>query len=129
MTHGAICRGLLTGKMTRDQQFEGDDLRNNDPKFNQPRFDQYLKAVDRLQKLATERFGRSLIDFSIRWVLEKNVPIAIWGGRSPEQMDPLDDVFGWSMDGATLSAVDSILAEAVKDPVGPEFMAPPTGLA
>ena len=34
----------------------------------------------------------------------------------------------WVMDGATLPAVDSILAETVKDPVGPEFMAPPAGL-
>ncbi|MBS3823626.1 MAG: aldo/keto reductase [Wenzhouxiangellaceae bacterium] len=128
MTYGALCRGMLTGKMTADRKFEGDDLRNNDPKFQQPRFGQYLEAVDKLQALARERFGRSLIDFSVRWILEKNVPIAIWGGRKPGQMDPLDDVFGWSMDGAALSAVDSILAEAVKDPVGPEFMAPPTGL-
>ncbi|MBS3743633.1 MAG: aldo/keto reductase [Wenzhouxiangellaceae bacterium] len=128
MTYGALCRGMLTGKMTANRKFEGDDLRNNDPKFQQPRFGQYLEAVDNLQALARERFGRSLIDFSVRWILEKNVPIAIWGGRKPGQMDPLDDVFGWSMDGAALSAVDSILAEAVKDPVGPEFMAPPTGL-
>lgn len=129
MTYGVLCRGMLTGKMSADKTFQGDDLRNNDPKFQQPRFDQYLAAVDALQTLARERFDQSLIDFSVRWVLEKNVPIAIWGGRKPEQMDPLDQVFGWSMDGATLSAVDSILAEAVKDPVGPEFMAPPTGLA
>ncbi len=128
MTYGVLCRGMLTGKMTSDSKFEGDDLRNNDPKFASPRFAQYLEAVDKLQALARERFGRSLIDFSVRWVLEKNVPIAIWGGRKPGQMDPLDDVFGWSLDGAALSAVDSILAEAVKDPVGPEFMAPPTGL-
>ena len=129
MTYGALCRGLLTGKMTSDVSFEGDDLRNNDPKFAEPRYGQYLRAVDRLQQDARERFGRTLIDFSIRWVLEMGVPIAIWGGRRPEQMAPLDRLFDWSLDGAALAAVDSILAEAVKDPVGPEFMAPPTGLA
>ncbi|MDT8410181.1 MAG: aldo/keto reductase [Wenzhouxiangellaceae bacterium] len=128
MTYGALCRGLLTGKMEPGRTFEGDDLRNDDPKFSEPRFSQYLDAVDQLEKLARERFNKSLIDFSVRWVLEKGVPIAIWGGRKPEQMAPLDDVFGWSMDGAALSAVDSILAEAIRHPVGPEFMAPPTGL-
>jgi len=129
MTYGALCRGLLTGKMTLDTSFEGDDLRNNDPKFAEPRYGQYLRAVESLQKYASDRFGRSLLDFSIRWILEMGVPIAIWGGRKPDQMDPLDRLFDWSLDGAALSAVDSILAEAVKDPVGPEFMAPPTGLA
>lgn len=129
MTYGALCRGLLTGKMTVDSLFEGDDLRNNDPKFAEPRYGQYLRAVESLQQYAKQQFGRSLLDFSIRWVLEMGVPIAIWGGRRPEQMDPLDRLFDWSLDGAALSAVGSILAEAVKDPVGPEFMAPPTGLA
>jgi aryl-alcohol dehydrogenase-like predicted oxidoreductase len=128
MTYGALCRGLLSGKMKTGQTFEGDDLRQNDPKFKEPRFGQYRTAVQMLENLAGKRFGKSLVDFSVRWVLEKGVSITIWGGRKPEQMNALADIFGWSMDGACLSAVDSILAEAVKDPVGPEFMAPPTGL-
>ena len=48
MTYGALCRGLLSGKVTADRTFEGDDLRNKDPKFRQPRLDQYLAAVQRL---------------------------------------------------------------------------------
>lgn len=129
MTYGALCRGLLTGKMKVDTTFEGDDLRQNDPKFNEPRYKGYLKAVDKLGKIADKRFGKSLISFSVRWILEKGVPITIWGGRRPEQMEAISEVFGWSLDLATLSAVDSILAEYVENPVGPEFMAPPTGLA
>jgi aryl-alcohol dehydrogenase-like predicted oxidoreductase len=128
MTYGAICRGLLSGKMSRDRKFEGDDLRNNDPKFKEPRFSSYLQAVAKLEKLAKKRFNRSLLAFSLRWIFEKGIPVAIWGGRKPSQLDPVDDIMGWSMDLATLSAVDSILAETVTQPVGPEFMAPPTGL-
>jgi aryl-alcohol dehydrogenase-like predicted oxidoreductase len=128
MTYGALCRGLLTGKMTADATFEGDDLRNNDPKFAEPRYSQYLRAAERLETYARDRYGRSLIDFSVRWLLEMGVPIAIWGGRKPEQMAPIDGMFDWTLDGAGMSAVDSILAEAVEHPVGPEFMAPPTGL-
>lgn len=129
MAYGALCRGLLSGKMKVDQTFGGDDLRQHDPKFQVPRFKQYLEAVRRLQRLAERRYGKNLVDFSVRWVLEKGVPVTIWGGRRPEQMAGIDAVFGWSLDGATLAAVDSILAECVKEPVGPEFMAPPTGLA
>jgi len=65
LAYGAICRGLLSGKITAKREFQGDDLRRIDPKFQEPRFSQYLNAVDQ------------------------------------------------------------ILAETIKDPAGPEFMAPP----
>ena len=32
---------------------------------------------------------------------------------------------GWQLDDAARKRIDLILAETVKDPVGPEFMAPP----
>ena len=128
MTYGVLCRGLLTGKFGPDASFAGDDLRQADPKFRKPRLSQYLAAVEALGRLASSRFGKSLPVFAARWVLEMGVSIAIWGGRRPEQMAPLDEVWGWSLDAATLAAVDSILAEHVTAPVGPEFMAPPTGL-
>src|ERR1700680_4443702 len=36
--YGALCRGLLSGRMRSDTVFTGDDLRRTDPKFQQPRF-------------------------------------------------------------------------------------------
>jgi aryl-alcohol dehydrogenase-like predicted oxidoreductase len=128
MTYGALCRGLLSGKMGRERTFNGDDLRRLDPKFQEPRFSEYLAAAEALGALARERFGRELLVFAVRWILEMGVPVTIWGGRRPAQMAPVADVFGWSLDAATLAAVDSILAEHISRPAGPEFMAPPTGL-
>jgi aryl-alcohol dehydrogenase-like predicted oxidoreductase len=126
MTYGALCRGLLSGKMTRDHQFEGDDLRNIDPKFQQPRFDQYLAAVDKLKAFARDNYGKDILPFAVRWVLDMGVDIALWGGRRPDQMAPVPEVFGWSLDQEALAEVDRILKETVTDPVGPEFMAPPS---
>src|ERR1700758_3678901 len=54
--YGALCRGLLSGRMRPDSKFEGDDLRRSDPKFQQPRFGEYLAAVTRLDQLAQRRF-------------------------------------------------------------------------
>src|SRR5699024_1989397 len=56
LAYGALCRGLLSGRMAADRQFPGDDLRNADPKFRQPRFDQYLAAVQVLDAFAQERY-------------------------------------------------------------------------
>ena len=55
--------------------------------------------------------------------------IALWGARHPGQLDPVADVMGWKLDAAALAEIDRILAETVKSPVGPEFMAPPARAA
>ena len=125
MTYGALCRGLLSGKMTPDRDFSGDDLRNYDPKFQAPRFEHYLAAAGRIAQLARERYQRTLLAAAVRWVLDMGTEIAIWGGRRPEQMDPIEEIVGWQVDEAFKNAVDTILAETIPDPVGPEFMAPP----
>jgi hypothetical protein len=41
-------------------------------------------------------------------------------------MEAIDDILDGSMEGAVLLEVQSILAETIRAPVGPEFMAPPT---
>jgi len=50
--YGAICRGLLSGRMNPETKFEGDDLRKTDPKFQSPRFVQYVEAVRLLDRFA-----------------------------------------------------------------------------
>src|SRR3981189_173510 len=49
--YGALCRGLLSGRMQKDTVFDGDDLRRTDPKFLKPRFAQYVSAVQKLDRL------------------------------------------------------------------------------
>ncbi len=127
LLYGAICRGLLSGRMKADTKFEGDDIRKVDPKFEQPRFGQYLSAVEKLDKFAQENYGKQVIHLAMRWVLDKaRGHIALWGARRPSQLEPIEDMFGWTLDKDALSQIDDILAETIKDPVGPEFMAPPT---
>jgi aryl-alcohol dehydrogenase-like predicted oxidoreductase len=122
--YGALCRGLLSGRMRPDTAFDGDDLRRADPKFLQPRFAQYLAAVAQLDRLA-QRFGKRIIHLAIRWMLDQGVTTALWGARHPEQLQPVDEVTGWSLDASAKAEINRILRETITDPVGPEFMAPP----
>jgi len=122
--YGALCRGLLSGRMRADTAFDGDDLRRTDPKFREPRFAQYLAAVGKLDRLA-QRFGKRVIHLAIRWMLDQGVTTALWGARHPEQLQPVDEVTGWSLDASAKAEIDRILRETITDPVGPEFMAPP----
>jgi aryl-alcohol dehydrogenase-like predicted oxidoreductase len=122
--YGALCRGLLSGRMRADTRFEGDDLRRLDPKFQPPRFAQYLAAVRQLDQLAQERFHRRVIQLAVRWMLDQGIGVALWGGRHPEQLQAALGVAGWSLDATTQAGIDRILSETITDPVGPEFMAP-----
>jgi aryl-alcohol dehydrogenase-like predicted oxidoreductase len=123
--YGALCRGLLSGRMRADTKFTGDDLRQRDPKFQTPRFAQYIAAVERLDRFAQERYGKRVIDLAVRFVLDQGVTTALWGARRPDQLDPVEAVMGWSLDAEAKSEIERILAETITDPVGPEFMAPP----
>ena len=125
LSYGALCRGLLSGRMTAETTFDGDDLRKVDPKFQSPRFAQYLAAVGELKTLARERFGKSVLALALRWVLDQGPTIALWGARHPGQLDPVSEIDGWHIDQASKRDIDAILERCIKDPVSPEFMAPP----
>jgi aryl-alcohol dehydrogenase-like predicted oxidoreductase len=122
--YGALCRGLLSGRMRADTTFEGDDLRGVDPKFQPPRYAQYLAAVQQLDQLARNRFHRRVIQLAVRWMLDKGISVALWGGRHCDQLQAALGVAGWSLDAAALESIERILRETITDPIGPEFMAP-----
>ena len=125
LAYGALCRGLLTGKITAATRFAGDDLRKTDPKFRAPRLQQYLAAVAALDRLARERYGKDVLALAVRWLLDQGSIVALWGARRPDQLTPVKAVMGWSLDDAAMREIDAILTATIYDPVGPEFMAPP----
>src|SRR6266446_7572939 len=125
LTYGALCRGLLSGKLREDARFNGDDLRLTDPKFQSPRYAQYLTAVRRLDQLARDHYGKRVIHLAVRWILDQGATTALWGARHPGQLQPINEVSGWSLDTDAKVEINRILQEAITDPVGPEVMAPP----
>lgn len=130
LCYGALCRGLLSGRMRRERRFDSDDLRHDDPKFQPPRFDQYLAAVERLEQFAQANYGRSVLALAVRWILDRSPrDIALWGARRPEQLQEVNATMGWTLDADARAEIDRILDATVNDPVGPDFMAPPVNRA
>ena len=123
--YGALCRGLLSGRIQPNTTFDGDDLRRVDPKFQQPRLAQYLQAVRQLDEFAQRRFHRRVIHLAVRWMLDQGISVALWGGRHPDQVEAALGVAGWSLTDMERESVEHIVNTAVVDPIGPEFMAPP----
>jgi aryl-alcohol dehydrogenase-like predicted oxidoreductase len=67
-----------------------------------------------------------VIHLAIRWILDQGVDVALWGARTPDQLDPVSAIDGWTLDADAKAEIDRILDDAIDDPVGPEFMEPPT---
>lgn len=126
LCYGPLCRGLLSGKMTKDRVFNGDDLRKVDPKFSSPAFDSYLAATKELAEFAKDTYNKSLLALAVRWVMDQyqgNIPL--WGARKPEQIEGIQDALGWSLSDHDLKVINDILAKHIKESISPSFMAPP----
>jgi aryl-alcohol dehydrogenase-like predicted oxidoreductase len=68
-----------------------------------------------------------VIHLAVRWLLDQpGVGAALWGARRPDQLTPINEVSGWKLSENDFEAIDAILRESIRHPVGPEFMAPPT---
>jgi aryl-alcohol dehydrogenase-like predicted oxidoreductase len=126
LVYGSLSRGLLSGRMNAETSFPADDLRHNDPKFQMPRFRQYVTAVEKLDRFAQANYGKRVIHLALRWLLDRpGVSVALWGARRPDQLAPVTDVMGWRIDDGAMAEIDRILKTSIADPIGPEFMAPP----
>jgi aryl-alcohol dehydrogenase-like predicted oxidoreductase len=125
LTYSSLCRSLLAGRLKRGMSFYAKDIRTYDPKFQEPRFGQYMTAVERLGALAKDRYGKTVLELAARWVLDRRgVSVALWGAKRPEQLDAVAGVMGWKLDAAAMAEIDRIVEESVTDPVGPEYLAP-----
>jgi aryl-alcohol dehydrogenase-like predicted oxidoreductase len=127
LTWSTLCRSLLGGRVARGMSFDSDDIRRVDPKFREPRFLQYISAVEGLAEFAHQHYDKSVLELAVRWVLNRpGVSVALWGAKRPEQLDAVAGVLGWKLDASAMAEIDRIVKDSVTDPVGPEYLTPKT---
>jgi aryl-alcohol dehydrogenase-like predicted oxidoreductase len=125
LCYSSLCRSLLAGRVHRGMKFEAGDIRRVDPKFREPRFSEYMAAVERLGDFARERYGKTVLELAVRWVLDRpGVSVALWGAKRPEQLDAVEGVFGWKLDAEAMVEIDRVVAASITDPIGPEYLTP-----
>jgi aryl-alcohol dehydrogenase-like predicted oxidoreductase len=130
LAYGALCRGLLGGGITSESRFRPEDVRSLDPKFQMPSLEQYAKAVKRLDAFANGQLGKSVLELSLRWLLDRpGVTAALWGVRTVEQLKPLPNILDWHLDPESMEIIDGIIRTYVPEPVGTNFLAPPARVA
>ena len=77
--------GLLSGKVTMDRTFKGDDLRVKHPWYKPENRKRVIEALETVRPIA-EAHGVSLAQMAVNWVIsEPGVTAAIVGTRNPKQ--------------------------------------------
>lgn len=114
--YGPLCRGLLSSKLTKDSHFEGDDLRNVDPKFTQPSFSDYLDTVAALGDWVRRKHQKTIVALAIRWSLDNGIDVALLGARKPEQLKELPTVWGWKLNSQDFQEIDTIIHDHLHQP-------------
>lgn len=124
LSYGAICRGLLSGKVRRDSKFPESDMRSFDPKFQPENLGQYIDAVETLEPIARE-LDVTLSQFAVAWAFHQpGVTCALVGARRPDQIVETAKACDVKLSAKTLQQVEDVLKKCIKRDIGPEFMAP-----
>ncbi|MGY2711158.1 aldo/keto reductase [Thermostichus sp. MS-CIW-28] len=131
LVYSPLCRGLLSGRMTPQTTFPSGDMRAGiDPKFVEPRYSQYLKAAEALSRFAQDRYGKTLAQLAVRWLLDQpGVSVALWGARKPYHLEAISGLWGWSLDAEAMQTIEDILQRYVPESIPPSFMSPPARAA
>jgi aryl-alcohol dehydrogenase-like predicted oxidoreductase len=110
LSYSSLALGLLTGKVSADRLFEGDDQRAGNPRFSAENRRRAAAFAAALMPVA-ERHGASVAQLVIAWTFHQpGITFALCGARDPEQA--LDNARAASLrlDSADLADIEAARA-------------------
>jgi aryl-alcohol dehydrogenase-like predicted oxidoreductase len=111
LVYWPLMKGLLAGKLTRDQVFEPKDSRRKYPMFIGEERRKNHDLVDRLTEIARSA-GHTMIELAIRWILEQpGITAALCGAKRPDQIRESAGGSDWNLTAEQLDAIERALAE------------------
>lgn len=102
-------RGLLTGKIDQNTQFDAQDIRRHDPFFNRAKLQSGLRIVDKLKELGQE-CGKSPVQMAIGWVLaQEGVLTALTGPTKKDHLRENLKIMNWKMEESLITELNLFL--------------------
>jgi len=87
LAYSPLVSGLLTGKIDADREFEGDDLRKNNPRFSIENRNKINSVLENEFKPIAEKYGLTLAQLSIAALVSQDNVIALCGIRNEKQAE------------------------------------------
>jgi aryl-alcohol dehydrogenase-like predicted oxidoreductase len=133
ITHGALCRGLLSGLLSgpvEERPMLVVDDGGAAGATKRPRYGAHVRAVRRLDALARERFGKRVAHLALRWVLDQpGMGVALWRARRPDQLTRAAEALSFRLDAETLRDIDRIVRGEVRELTEANHLVPPEAAA
>jgi len=110
LVYWPLMKGLLAGKLRRDQSFAG-DTRRKYPMFQGEEYRKNLDLVDTLREIAAWS-GHTVAQLVINWTIHQpGVTAALCGAKRPEQIAETARAAGWRLSPRQLAAIEEALAK------------------
>ena len=110
LVYWPLMKGLLAGKLRRDQSFE-DDSRRKYPMFQGEEYQKNLDLVEKLRAIAAES-GHTVAQLVVSWtVRQPGITAALCGAKRPEQIRETAAGAGLRLTAERLARIDQALAE------------------
>jgi aryl-alcohol dehydrogenase-like predicted oxidoreductase len=108
VAYSPLGRGFLTGAIRSPDDFEADDFRRSNPRFQGGNFARNLALVDEVKKLATDK-GCSPAQLALAWVLAQGEDVlAIPGTRHRSRLDENLGALDVQLGATELAAIDAV---------------------
>ncbi|WP_199513005.1 aldo/keto reductase [Nucisporomicrobium flavum] len=114
--YSPLGRGFLTGAIRSPEDFDADDFRRNNPRFQGDNFQQNLRIVDEVQAVAAEA-GATPAQVALAWVLAQGDDLAPIPGT--KRVTRLEE--NAAADGVRLSAEQLARLNAIRPAVGDRY--------
>jgi aryl-alcohol dehydrogenase-like predicted oxidoreductase len=116
LAYSPLQRGLLTGKIGNDYQFEPGDHRPNTRHFRQDNREKVNAFLDQIRPIA-EAHDATLGQLVINWTIQQPaVATALVGARNPQQVRENAKALDFTLSASELSQIGQLLDQVVITP-------------
>jgi aryl-alcohol dehydrogenase-like predicted oxidoreductase len=110
LVYWPLAKGLLAGKMTRNDVLAATDSRRKYPMFQGDEWQKNHDLLDKLREIAAGT-GHSVAQLVINWTIHQpGITAALCGAKRPDQIMDNAGGAGWRLSAAQLAHIDAILA-------------------
>ncbi|TWT48533.1 aldo/keto reductase [Botrimarina hoheduenensis] len=110
MVYWALMKGLLAGRLPRDEELDQHDNRRSYPMFQGEEWQRNQDFVEALRAIA-QQAGVTVAQLVVNWTMtQPGVTAVLCGAKRPEQIRESAGALGWSLSPAQRVAIDQAIA-------------------
>jgi aryl-alcohol dehydrogenase-like predicted oxidoreductase len=87
LAYSPLSKGLLTGNLSPDRKFTGDDSRIGDSRFSPENIKRTNLLLEKYLKPVAQKHGASIGNIAVAWLIKRHSVVALYGARNEKQVE------------------------------------------